>query len=195
MYFQQLPIGGFDSNFSYIIGDEATKEVFLVDPDNRPMIEQALKQQQLIPKAIILTHGHFDHIGVSPELATEFNLPIYLHFADLPIVQKQLPNLQDLAKSDILQVGNLIIKIIHTPGHAAGAVCLHAETKLITGDTVFVGRCGRVDLPGSDPQKLHESIQKLKQFPDNTEIWPGHDYGATPFSTIAREKTSNPHFL
>ncbi len=194
MYFKQLPIGGFDQNISYIIGDEKSQEVFLIDPDNREMLMKQITSDQLKIKGIVLTHGHFDHVGIAPKLSAELNIPVYLHFDDKYLLRQEIKNLHDLSLIKSLKVGSLEIKVIHTPGHAAGAVCLYAENKLITGDTVFVGRCGRTDIVGSNREKLNQSIQKIKKLPDHTEIYPGHDYGNTPFSTLGREKMENPFF-
>lgn len=194
MYFKQLLIGGFDNNFSYILGDEKSREVFVVDPDNWEMIRAVLEEDRLTVKGVLLTHGHFDHAGIAGRLARELKVPVYLHFADKIHLREEIPNLIDLGTLNELMIGSLKIQVMHTPGHSPGAVCFLAENKLITGDTVFVGRCGRTDLKGSDRAALMASIDKIKELPEETEIYAGHDYGETPSSTVGREKINNPFF-
>ena len=100
-----------------------------------------------------------------------------------------------LKNNDEIKVGNIKIKVMHTPGHTPGAICLLVENKLITGDTLFVNAIGRTDLAGGDAMKLFESLQKLKKLGDDVEVYPGHDYGEIPFSTIGGEKKTNPYFM
>ena len=97
--------------------------------------------------------------------------------------------------NDKIKIGKIKIKIIHAPGHTPGSICLLFENKLLTGDTLFVNAIGRTDLPGGDAIKLFESLQKLKKLKDDVEVYPGHDYGDIPFSTIGNEKKNNPYFM
>lgn len=186
MYFKQLAIGGYDNNFSYALGDEETKEVFLVDPDNYDYLIQFLQDEGLKLKGILLTHGHFDHVGCCDRLSKEKKVPIYLHKADFDLAGGG--EFEDLTDKESLKVGNLEIKIIPTPGHTQGSVCFSAKNKLITGDTLFVGGYGRTDFPYSSSADMKKSIARLEKLSDNTEVYPGHDYGNKPFSTIEEEK-------
>ncbi len=198
MTFKQIPIGPMQ-NFSYIIGDEKTKEAAVVDAGwEAGKIIDISKDEKLSIKKIILTHFHYDHTQKTGELAGKMNAEVYCHENDFNEIKNSIKNssikIIKLKDTDEIEVGNLKIKVIHTPGHSPGSICLLAENKLITGDTLFVNAIGRVDLPGGDALKLFESLQKLKKLEDDIGIYPGHDYGDVPFSTIGREKKNNPYF-
>lgn len=186
-------------NFSYIIGDESTKEAAVVDAgwEIDKLIEIANKEKLEIKK-IILTHSHYDHVQKADELASKTNAAVYFNEDDYNEIKRTIKNpnikIHKLKNNDEINIGKIQIKIIHTPGHSPGAICLLAENKLITGDTLFVNAIGRTDLAGGDSLKLFESLQKLKKFDDNVEVYPGHDYGDVPFSTIGGEKKTNPYF-
>lgn len=187
-------------NFVYIIGDENTKEAAVVDSgwDTGKIIDTAEKDGLKINK-IILTHYHYDHMQKADELAAKTKAEIYFHgddgqFIGLSIKNKPIKTMM-LKDGDEIKIGNIKIEIIHTPGHTPGSICLLFGNKLITGDTLFVNAIGRTDLPGGDALKLFESLQKLKKLNDNAEIYPGHDYGETKFSTIGNEKKLNPYFM
>lgn len=186
-------------NFSYIIGDEKTKESAVVDAGWE--IEKILKianEEKLKITKIILTHSHFDHVQKIDELTSKTNAVVYFHEDDYNEIKRTIKNpnikIYKLKDNDEIKVGNIKIKIIHTPGHTLGAICLLFENKLITGDTLFVNAIGRTDLTGGDAVKLFESLQKLKKLEDDVEVYPGHDYGEIPFSTIGGEKKTNPYF-
>ena len=199
MFFKQIQVGPMQ-NFSYIIGDEKSREAAVVDAgwEIDKLIELAEKEKLKITK-IILTHSHYDHIQKVDELAAKTKAAVYFHELDSESINKFIKNsgikIIKLKNNDEIQVGNLKIKIIHTPGHTPGAICLLVENKLLTGDTLFVNAIGRTDLPGGDAIKLFESLQKLKKLDDNVEVCPGHDYGEIPFSTIGGEKKTNPYFM
>ena len=186
-------------NFSYIIGDEKNTEAAVVDAgwEIDKLIGIAGKEKLKIKK-IILTHSHYDHIQKANELAEKTNAEVFFHPDDSDAIKKSIKNpnikIHKLKNNDEIKVGNIKIKVIHTPGHTPGAICLLFENKLITGDTLFVNAVGRTDLAGGDAIKLFESLQKLKKLDNNVEIYPGHDYGEIPFSTIRNEKKNNPYF-
>lgn len=198
MIFYQKPVGPMQ-NFVYLIGDESTKEAAVVDAgwDIDEIIETTNKDKLKIKK-IILTHSHFDHVQRVAELADKAKADVYFHELEYDSIRKHINNLSTkiikLKDNDEINVGKLKIKIIHTPGHTPGSICLLAENKLLTGDTLFVGAIGRTDLPGGDASKLFESLQKLKKLDDKIEVYPGHDYGQTKFSTIGKEKKNNLYF-
>ena len=187
-------------NFIYIIGDKKTNEAAVIDAgwDADEIIEIANNEKLKINK-IILTHSHYDHIQRVDELTAKTQADIYFHEFEEDVIKKHIKNdsarIIKLKDNGEIKAGNIKIKVIHTPGHTPGAICLLFENKLITGDTLFVGAIGRTDLPGGDAIKLFESLQKLKKLDDKTEIYPGHDYGETKFSTIGNEKKQNPYFM
>lgn len=199
MIFTQIPVGPMQ-NFVYLIGDESTKEAAVTDAgwDIDEIIRNAAEGELKINK-IILTHSHFDHVQKINELIDKTKADAYFHESEFDEISRLMKNssakLIKLKDNDEIKVGKIKIKIIHTPGHTKGAVCLLFDDKLITGDTLFVGAIGRTDLPGGDAIKLFESLQKLKKLDDKIKIYPGHDYGETPFSTIGYEKKNNPYFM
>ncbi|MEK6891740.1 MAG: MBL fold metallo-hydrolase [Nanoarchaeota archaeon] len=198
MIFLQIPVGPMQ-NFVYLIGDENTKEAAVVDAGwNVDEITENADNEKLKINKIILTHSHFDHVQKVNELINKTQAEVYFHESEFDAIQKYIKNnsakIIKLKDNDKIKVGKIKIKIIHTPGHTKGAICLLFDNKLITGDTLFVGAIGRTDLPGGDAIKLFESLQKLKKLDDKIKIYPGHDYGETPFSTIGDEKKNNPYF-
>ena len=199
MFFKQIHIGPMQ-NFSYIIGDENSKEAAVVDAgwEVDKLIGIAEKEKLRINK-IILTHSHYDHTQKTDELASKTNAAVYFHEEDSNEIKRVIknPNIKivKLKNNDEIKVRSIKIKVIHTPGHTHGAICLLVENKLLTGDTLFVNAIGRTDLAGGNTIKLFESLQKLKKLSDDVEVYPGHDYGEIPFSTIGGEKKTNPYFM
>lgn len=198
MLFKQIKAGPMQ-NFSYIIGDETAKEAAVVDAgwEIEKLIDIANKEKLKINK-IILTHSHYDHVQKVDELASKTGAEVYFHELEYGAIKKSIKNpnikIHKLKNNGEVNVGNIRIRAIHTPGHTPGAICLLVGNKLLTGDTLFVNAIGRTDLAGGDSLKLFESIQKLKKLNDNIEVYPGHDYGNAPSSTIGNEKKSNPYF-
>ena len=184
-------------NFCYIIGDEKSKEAAVVDCgwETDILIDIAEKEKLKISK-IILTHSHYDHTQKVAELSEKTKAGVYFHKSDFEEIKKFVAqnNKFFVNDNDEIEVGHIKIKVIHTPGHTQGAICLLFENKLITGDTLFVNAIGRTDLAGGDSVKLFSSLQKLKKLSEDIEVYPGHDYGDTPFSTIGNEKKNNPYF-
>ena len=198
MFFKQVKVGPMQ-NFCYIVGDEISKVAAIVDAgwDVDKLISICDKENLKIKK-IILTHSHYDHVQKVDELASRTNSTVYFHEDDYSEIKKTIKNFNiKIVKSrnnDTINIGNIKIKVIHTPGHTQGAICLLVENKLLTGDTLFVNAIGRTDLAGGDTIKLFESLQKMKKLKDDIEVYPGHDYGEIPFSTIGNEKKNNPYF-
>lgn len=196
MIFRQIKAGPMQ-NFVYIIGDEKTKEAAIVDAgwDIKSVILIAEKEGLKISK-IILTHSHFDHIQLAGELAVKTNACIYVHESDFNEVsnsiRKSNPKITKVGDGDKILVGKIELKVMHTPGHTKGSICILAEDKLVTGDTLFVNAVGRTDLSGGDYKKLMESLGMLKKLNDSIQVYPGHDYGKTAYSTIGYEKKNNP---
>ena len=186
MFFRQIQKRS--DNFSYIIADENTHEAVVVDSSyNADEISQILKTENFKLNYIISTHGHSDHTAGNEELRNRFGAKTVAHQ-----LSKTAPDLP-VSDGDIIVVGTLNIKVIYTPGHTPDGICLLVnEKKLLTGDTLFVGECGRTDLSGGNPRSMYDSLfNKLAKLNDNVEVYPGHNYGVKPFSSIGEEKKTN----
>ena len=186
MIVRQLRIGSMDV-FTYILGCEATREAMVIDPGGEVdrIIEEA-RREGLQIKYILNTHGHWDHTVGNDRLKLLTGASIVRH------EQEPGPDIDILLVDEKpFQLGEIVFTVFHTPGHTPGGVCLYAEGQLFTGDTLFVGDSGRTDLPGGHRPTLGASIRRLMELPDETIVWPGHDYGPTPNSTIGWEKRHN----
>ena len=185
MFFKQIQ--QHSDNFTYIIADEETKEAAVVDSSyNADEIIRTIETQKLQLKYIVNTHGHSDHTAGNPELQSIFGAKIVAHKQS-----KMHPDLS-VDENEILNVGKISVKIIYTPGHTDDSICLLVDDKkLFTGDTLFVGECGRTDFPGGNTKNMYESLNRLQKLNDNIEVYPGHDYGLKLSSTIGEEKKSN----
>ncbi|MEM4293748.1 MAG: MBL fold metallo-hydrolase [Thermoplasmata archaeon] len=183
MEVKQVKVGALD-NFVYVSWDPESKEGFIVDSCEPEIIRDAVKGLKI--KYIILTHRHFDHTHGCKELAEELNAKIVAHRFSSAFHHI---GVDDGAE---LRAGNIRIKILHTPGHTEDSICILAEGKLFTGDTLFVGECGRTDLPGGSSEMLYHSLfEKILRLDDGVEVYPGHDYGEMPVSTIGYERVHN----
>jgi hydroxyacylglutathione hydrolase len=184
----QLEVGHME-NFCYLVGCPKTRRAAVIDPGAEVQkIVSAAEKEGLAIDYIINTHGHGDHTAGNAELRSLTGARIIAHALDAAMI----PQVDiRLAEEEDLQVGEVIFKVVHTPGHTPGGICLYAEGQLFTGDTLFVGDSGRTDLPGGHRPTLGASIRRLMTLPDDTVVWPGHDYGPTPSSTIAWEKRHN----
>ena len=187
MIFEQLRTGG-DRNFSYLVGDEETKEAMLVDPSFEPGVAiRRAEELGLRITVVVHTHGHPDHVAGTDAVRRATGARV-LSFAGEGSAEK-------LGDGDEIKVGKLSFKAIYTPGHTMDSICIYGEGKLMTGDTLFVGKVGGTGF-GDDARREYESLhEKLMRLPDETEVWPGHDYGVRPTSTIGDEKKENPFIL
>lgn len=185
MFFKQIKHHG--DNFSYIIADETTRKAAVIDPSyNADAIIKTCKDSNLAVEYIIDTHGHGDHTSDNETVKSRLGGKIVVYKSSA--VKKDLA----VADGDSIKLGNLNIKVIHTPGHTPDSICLLADGKLLTGDTLFVGECGRTDLIGGSAEDMYRSLfEKLMKIDDSVEVYPGHDYGSAPHSTIGEEKRSN----
>jgi hydroxyacylglutathione hydrolase len=178
--------GGFDNNFTYLIHDAS--ECCIIDAGLYPQkIEPYLNEQNLTLKFVVIMHSHADHT-IGYQWYKQHGVPLYGHSSLQMDIEKKLDD------GDVFHLGSIRFTVLHTPGHLYDAICLLTGKHLFTSDTLFVQGCGRADLVGADPEKLYESLQRLQQLPDATIVYPGHDYGDTPTSTIGREKMQNRFF-
>ncbi len=195
MVFEQIPVGMMQ-NFSYIIGDEKSKEAAIVDPGwEVDKILELAKKHELNIKIILLTHTHHDHSNGVKKIADDTDATVYVHEEESDEIKKLgINKIKTIKDNDTINIGRIKVKVIHTPGHTPGSVCFLIDNKkLITGDTLFVENIGRVDLPEGDAKIITESLKKLKKLNDNIEVYPGHDYGSKQSSTIGYEKKHNYH--
>ena len=186
MFFRQVKNLG--DNFSYIVADDDSREAAVVDSSyNADEIAVILKSKNFKLKYIINTHGHSDHTAGNAELRAEFGGQTVANESSKPT-----PDVA-VADGEIIVIGVIRIKVIHTPGHTQDSICLLVDDKLLlTGDTLFVGECGRTDLPGGDSTSMYDSLfNKLLMLEDDVKVYPGHDYGSKPYSTIGEERVSN----
>lgn len=194
LYLKQLEVG-LMQNFVYLIGDPATHEALIVDPGwEVDRILTRLAQDDYKPSKLFLTHAHFDHINGVEEVLERFDMPVYAQQEEL----EHLPpgwrgKVTGVRGGDELLIGAIPSTVLRTPGHTPGSQCLLVDGRLVTGDTLFIGSCGRTDLPGGSPRQLHESLTKvLGRLSDDTLVYPGHNYAEHPTSTIGDEKRTNP---
>ncbi len=186
MIFKQVPVGTFQ-NFSYILGDEKTRAAALVDPAWE--VEKLLKscdELGLKVSYVINTHSHHDHVEGNELVAKRTGAKIVTH--------EKSPVRKDVAvkDGDAIEIGSLKVRVLYTPGHCPDHICLLVDWKVLTGDTLFVGECGRTDLAGGDSGDLYDSlVGKILPLDDSIEVYPGHDYGNKPSSTIGYERKNN----
>jgi glyoxylase-like metal-dependent hydrolase (beta-lactamase superfamily II) len=196
-----LIVGPLGTN-CYIVADPDTKEACLIDPGaDAGKIRRRLSDNGLNLKFIIITHGHGDHIGAN----SSFKVPIYIHRLDGDNLTDAGLNLSSifmfgitsprasrlLEDGDVVELGRLRLKVIHTPGHSPGSISISVDGAVFTGDALFAGSIGRTDLPGGDDAQLTGSItEKLFRLPDDTKVYPGHG----PQTSIGVEKRTNPFF-
>ncbi len=205
IYFKQLELGPMQ-NYVYLLGDPNTHEAAVVDAawDVDAIVRTAESDGYRITKDLV-THFHPDHLGGSlmghqiigaAELVARVPAKVYIHKAELPFAHRvtglSQSDLVAVEGGDEVQVGQLKVKFLHTPGHTPGSQCFLVGNALVSGDTLFIGSCGRVDLPGSNPEDMYRSLtQVLAALPDETLLFPGHNYADRPRSTIGDEKRTN----
>lgn len=203
MIFEAMAVGSYYSN-CYIIGSEVTKEAAIIDPGaDFNKINKKIVELGLIPKIIILTHAHGDHIGAVMDFVESYGTSIYIHKDDADILRDGNKNFSkvltgkgisinpdvELDDKDEIKLGDLKFEIIHTPGHTKGSICIKVGNIMLTGDTLFNKSIGRTDFPGGSFEEIINSIQeKIFKYDDEIIIYPGHN---SP-STIKSEKLGNP---
>ena len=193
LYLKQLELGPMQ-NFVYLIGDPTTREAVVVDPGwEVPTILNVLEQDGYRLTKVVVTHTHFDHVIGLPELLKAVDVPVCVHEEEAAHLSLERKTVKPLRGGEVVEVGQVPITLIHTPGHTPGSQCLLVQGKLLSGDTLFIGGCGRCDLPGGNPTQLFESLTKrLRALDDQTVLYPGHHYAATPTAPLGDEKRTNP---
>jgi glyoxylase-like metal-dependent hydrolase (beta-lactamase superfamily II) len=189
LVFEQIRAGG-DRNFGYLLGDRLAREAILIDPSYSPdaFVERA-RQQALTVTLIVNTHGHADHTNGNERAAELTGAPIAAH----PNLAPETP----LRDGGDIMVGRLHVNCLHVPGHSDDHVVLYESSHrlLITGDLLFVGKVGGTGDEDAARAEWHSLRRLMKEIPDDATVWPGHDYGVRPSSTMALEKRTNPFLL
>ena len=211
LYFRQQPVGQM-ANLAYLVGSNATREALIVDPagDVDQLLDMAAEDGMEVVGALV-THYHQDHVGGDlfghripglDRLMARKPVPIHVneHEAEglLRVTGVSRSDLEIHTGGDVVELGAVRTRLLHTPGHTPGSQCFLVEEaggpgQLVSGDTLFLGSCGRVDLPGSDPEAMYRSLNEtLKKLPDETLLFPGHLYSPEGQSTMGEQKRSNP---
>jgi len=204
MYLRRLVVGAFDTN-CYLAADPTSLEALIVDPGGDPLaIAEAARSDGLAVRGIVDTHAHADHTAANDALRGQFGCPVIIHELDALALTDPEANLSVWAEhaepaispadrllkdGDEIRIGEFVFRVMHTPGHTPGGICLLVDGVLFSGDTLFAGGIGRTDLPGGSYERLIESIRsRLLVLPDDTAVYPGHG----PETTIGHERQTNP---
>ncbi len=202
MPYRSLEVGELATN-CYLFYDEAGRQCLVIDPGaEAEAILAWIAEQKLLPQAVVLTHAHPDHLEAAAAVTGHFRIPLWVHEADEKLLSS--PAGRDLAAmfgvkppavnrllvdGDRLRAGSLELEVVHSPGHSPGSILLHGAGLLFTGDTLFKGDVGRTDLPGGSEDDLRRSLDKIREFPPQTVILPGHG----PASVLEQELLDNPY--
>lgn len=193
-------------NHVYVIGDGATREAVVVDPAyDVPAILRWLDEADLQLNGVLATHYHADHVGGDifgehiqglVDLLERADVPVHVQKDEVPWVAEMtgapVSSLVAHSDDDVVQVGSVGVRLLHTPGHTPGSQCFVAGDNLVTGDTLFIDGCGRTDLPGADPGEMYTSLQRLASLPGRLVLWPGHHYSPAVSAPLEAVKRTNP---
>lgn len=182
-------------NFVYLIGDKNKKECVMIDPAWE--VDRVLKiaaEDGMKVTAGLVTHTHYDHVNGVGELLEKTGGRVYVNKNEAEFLKGMKDHIHKSGAGDKLQVGDIEITFIHTPGHTPGSQCFLVNQQLVSGDTLFINACGRCDLPGGNAEEMYHSLQSLGKLGDDTLLLPGHNYSDAPTSTIGREKRNNPYY-
>lgn len=210
MDIEQLKVGFMDV-FCYLVSCSKTKEALVIDPaGSEEGIVERIKKTGLHLKYVVNTHGHGDHTCGNMKVKALTGASVVVHELDAAMLGTEEgremalmwgftpspPADITVRDGDRIRAGEVALEVIHTPGHTPGGICLLGDGNLFTGDTLFVGSVGRTDLPGASASQLMRSLrERILSLPGETIVWPGHDYGEKPSSTIAHERSSNPWLI
>ena len=205
LYFRQIQAGPM-ANFVYLVGSLKTREAVIIDPawHINELLELARNDGMTITGALI-THSHQDHAGGDfmgqhidgvAELLEQCPAKVYIHKTEAEKISVPLSEIVQTDEHTTLELDPFKIEFIHTPGHTPGSQCFKLNDRLVSGDTLFIGSCGRTDLPNSSPEDLYDSLtQKLMKLDEQTLVFPGHNYApGQTYTSIHQEKTQNPFF-
>ena len=203
MQIRQLVLGDLDTN-CYMVWDDARKALIIDPADDADTILNAVRQEGLTVVAVVLTHGHFDHMLAAESVCAATGAPLYVGRGDADAMTDPVRNLsgwfsdskpvtmtefRPLKEGDLLRIGEMVLSVLETPGHTPGCICLYSEGYLFAGDTLFRDSIGRLDFPGGNPNAMIESLRRLMQLPEDTLVYSGHG----PTTTIGREMRCNPY--
>jgi hydroxyacylglutathione hydrolase len=208
MVLKQVELGPM-MNFVYLIGCAETREAAVIDPawDVQSILKIA-QESDLRINRILVTHGHPDHVNGLEALLEATDAKVYVHVNEtdymrqvaavfrMPVefMNKRSGNFHPVSDGEEILIGKLPVQFLHTPGHTPGSQCFLVEKNLVSGDTLFINACGRMDLPGGDPEKMWWSLNyRLRELEDNTILYPGHNYADQPTSTLGEQKRGNPY--
>lgn len=188
-----LPLGAYQTN-CYIVWGEGSDDCIVIDPGyNAWQVLQSVEDLGKTVSAILLTHGHFDHVGAVRDMVAETDCPVYLHEQELSQPEQMtagpLYYTHTYGEGDVLKLAGLSLRVLHTPGHTPGSVCLLTEGVLFSGDTLFQSSIGRTDFPGGSFPQMQKSLRRLKEIPENLRVLPGHGDG----TTLDAERKYNPY--
>ena len=182
-------------NFMYLIGDKNKRECVAVDPAWE--VDRVLKIAEADGMKVtggLVTHTHFDHVNGVEELLMKTGGKIYIHKNEAEFLKGMKSHLEKVDSGTKLEVGDIDITFLHTPGHTPGSQCFLVNNRLVSGDTLFINACGRCDLPGGSAEQMYDSLQRLAKLGDDVILLPGHNYADHPTSTIGQEKQNNPYY-
>ena len=201
---EQIQIGPME-NFTYIVGSRSSREVAIVDPawDIDGLLDH-ISQRDYNLTAALATHYHPDHVGGGmgnqnitgvAELMSKNPVKVYANKLEVDGLKKATglsdSDIHSVDSGDTLQLGTVQVEFLHTPGHTPGSQCFRIKNTLVSGDTLFIDGCGRVDLPGSSSEDMYKSLQHIKTLPSDTLLLPGHNYSHIPNATLAETKERN----
>ena len=188
-----LALGAYQTN-TYLVWEENSPTCVVIDPGYEPdtILDEAKKLGKEIT-AVLLTHGHFDHVGGVRELAAETGCPVYLHEAELSMPPQMTAGplfyTNTYGEGDFVEAAGLSFKVLHAPGHTPGSICLLCENAMFSGDTLFWGSCGRTDLPGGSWATIRKSLLRLADLSGDYDVYPGHGDS----TTLSFERKMNPY--
>ena len=185
-------VGSYRTNCYMLWGKD---ECVLIDPGFEPeqILEQVLCKGKKVA-AILLTHGHFDHVGGVRHIANETGCPVYIHEADVALPSRHsngdIYHTHTYGEGDVLDIAGMTFRVLHTPGHTPGSICLLCGDVMLAGDTLFAGTCGRTDIPPyGNPMQMKESLTRLKALTGDYQVFPGHGHA----TTLEEERRTNPY--